>query len=127
MLRILVCDDQAMLRELLAGAIWAHSPEAEVVLAAEGKDAELKLASGRFDLVFMDVEMPLQDGFTTLANVREQKLAPEAAFIMCTGRFGDEDRARGLALKVDHYLTKPIDLMTVGQVVKRFAPMASTA
>ena len=123
--KILVCDDQEMLRELMAGAIWATHPDAEVVLVGNGREAERLLSEDRFDLVFLDVEMPIQDGLTTLSNIRERNLAPHTAFVLCTGHCRDLDIVRGKCSQADEYLTKPIDIVTVGKVVEQFAAVVA--
>lgn len=123
MFKILVCDDQPMMRELMMGAIWAFRPDCHVVDVGNGLEVEQKLALEKFDLVFLDVEMPVQDGFTTLAHVRDRDPAKGAAVVMCTGRLSESDRMRGSELGADYYLTKPIDLDSVGAVLDKFLPL----
>lgn len=124
MFKILVCDDQPMMRELMMGAIWAFRPECHVEAVSNGLEAEQKLASENFDLLFLDVEMPVQDGFTTLARVRDRDPAKGAAVVMCTGRLSESDRRKGSELGADYYLTKPIDLDSVGAVLDKFLPLS---
>ena len=114
--KILVCDDQPMLRNLLASAIKEFGARYEVVEAPNGAVAEELMRNNQFWAVFMDVEMPEQDGFTTLEKVRAENLAGDAPVIMCTGCDEEEHLLRGWQLKADYYLTKPFDL---GELVAR--------
>ena len=108
--KILVCDDQPMLRKLLASAIKDFGARFEVVESPNGAVAEELLRNNRFWAIFMDVEMPEQDGFTTLEKIRAENLAGDAPVIMCTGCDEEEHLLRGWQLKADYYLTKPFDL-----------------
>lgn len=107
---ILVCDDQPNLRFLLSESIKIRMPSAVVVTAANGREAEELIRNQSFAAIFMDVEMPEQDGFTTLKNVRENKLAVGTPFIMCTGCRSEADLVKGWQLEATYYLTKPFDL-----------------
>ena len=73
--KVLVCDDQDMLRALISSVIKEKAPHLEIVQAENGKLAEEAIRSEEFEFVFMDVQMPEQDGFTTLKNIRQEELA----------------------------------------------------
>ena len=70
--KVLVCDDQPMLRQLLTNAINDYSAKFEVVQAENGAEAEEILRNDSFSFIFLDVEMPEQDGFTTLQRARRE-------------------------------------------------------
>jgi len=116
--KILVCDDQPMLRNLLASAIKEFGARYEVVEAPNGAVAEELMRNNQFWAVFMDVEMPEQDGFTTLEKVRAENLAGDAPVIMCTGCDEEEHLLRGWQLKADYYLTKPFDLDEIDTLLR---------
>lgn len=115
--KVLVCDDQPMLRKLLSSAIRNFSAKYEVVEAPNGAVAEQLLRTQEFYAVFMDVEMPEQDGFTTLEKIRAEDLTKGAPVVMCTGCGEDKDLIRGWQLEVDYYLTKPFDLDEIDSVL----------
>jgi two-component system OmpR family response regulator len=119
--RILVCDDQPMLRNLLGNAIREFSAKYEVVEAPNGAIAEQLLRKDEFWAVFMDVEMPVQDGFTTLEKIRAENLVGDSPVIMCTGCDQEEHLLRGWQLNADYYLTKPFDLDEVDTLLKELA------
>lgn len=116
--RILICDDQPMLRNLLGNAIRDFSAKYEVVEAPNGAVAEQYLRAGEFWAVFLDVEMPIQDGFSTLEKIREENLVGDSPVIMCTGCDQEEHLLRGWQLEADYYLTKPFDLDEIDTLLK---------
>lgn len=110
-----------MLRNLLANAIRDFSAKYEVVEAPNGAVAEQLLRKNEFWAVFMDVEMPVQDGFTTLERIRAENLAGDSPVIMCTGCDQEEHLLRGWQLNADYYLTKPFDLDELDTLLKELA------
>lgn len=115
--KILVCDDQAMLRALLASAITDYVPGVEVLQAKHGKEAEELSRLHEFDVIFLDVEMPVQDGFTTLKNLRQEPHTSSTPIVLCTGCSDEQDLVRGWQLRADSYLTKPFDLDEISLVL----------
>lgn len=107
---ILVCDDQPVLRKLLMETIRTHEPQTVILEARDGKEAEELFQLFKFDVLFLDVEMPNQDGFTTLSHLREANKLTECKVVMCTGCNESEDLLRGIELDADYYVTKPFDL-----------------
>lgn len=103
-LSLLLVDDDAelcgMMREYLAQA--GHNLEC----AHDGR-AGLSLAlSGSFDLVILDVMLPVLDGFEVLKQLRRRMAVP---VIMLTARVQQQDRIEGLNSGADDYLPKPFD------------------
>jgi two-component system, cell cycle response regulator DivK len=103
--RILIVEDQedlrGVLRDLLNGSGYA------VVEAADGQDGVSKAKSERPDLILMDIQLPVIDGYEA---TRQIKLDPMLARtpIIAVSSFamkGDEEKAR--AAGCDHYVTKP--------------------
>lgn len=115
--RVLVCDDHSLLRSLLVNAIREVLPSADILEACNGKMAEELVRENSFDLIFMDVEMPLQNGLDTISIIREEKLAEGTPIVVCTGCKGETALVRGWQLKVDHYITKPFELEEIERVV----------
>lgn len=122
--RVLVCDDHTLLRSLLVSAIGEIWSTAEMMEADNGKRAEELVRENKFDVIFMDVEMPKQNGLDTIANIRREKLAESTPIVVCTGCKGETALVRGWQLKVDHYITKPFDLEEIGQVLDQIKPFS---
>jgi DNA-binding response OmpR family regulator len=100
--RALVVDDHADLRALLR--ILLERAGAEVVEAADGRAALRALYAERPDLVVLDVDMPVLDGWGTLERIREVSDVP---VLMLTGSGSELDKVRGLRAGADDYVTKP--------------------
>ena len=117
---IVICDDQPALRKVLLEAVLAYSEDIDIFEAESGVEVENILSNISFDAVFLDVDMPRQDGFTTLSNLKERGLVDDTVVVMCTGRSQQEDLIKGWQLGADHYVTKPFDfgeLMTILQAI----------
>ncbi|MFP5308914.1 MAG: response regulator [Actinomycetes bacterium] len=107
MARVLVCDDDPGIRELL---VITLSLEHEVLDAANGRLAlETLRADGGVEAVVLDVMMPEMDGFATLSEIRADPALADLVVLMLTARVGDADIDAGYAAGADAYLTKPFD------------------
>jgi two-component system, NtrC family, sensor kinase len=113
--RVLVIDDDATARELIADHLKAEG--FSVVTAAGGVEG-LKLAKElRPTAITLDVMMPDLDGWSVLAALRQDAELAEIPVIMVT--IVDEHR-RGIALGAAGYLTKPIDREMLHRLISRF-------
>ena len=104
--RLLVVDDEATILELLSGSLRLAG--FEVMTAASGAEAVRAAASGRPDLVLLDVMMPDGDGFEALRRIRAG--GAEVPVIFLTARDEEPDRVSGFAVGADDYVTKPFSL-----------------
>ena len=104
--RILVVDDEASQRELVAG--FLRKQGCEVVLAEDGKDALARFKAEPFDLVLTDQRMPGLSGLELLAALRS--LTPEAAVIVMTAYGTIETAVAAIKAGAADYLTKPLNL-----------------
>lgn len=101
-MRILIVDDDVELVSLLRFAL--NSAGYDVVTAFDGEQALLRLADSSPDLVILDVNLPILDGFAVLDQLRKRSQLP---VMMLTVRAAEEDEVRGLDLGADDYLRKP--------------------
>jgi two-component system, OmpR family, response regulator len=122
--RLLVVDDEATILELLSGSLRLAG--FEVMTAASGAEAVRAAASGRPDLVLLDVMMPDGDGFEALRRIRSG--GGEVPVIFLTARDEVPDRVEGFAVGADDYVTKPFSLDEllgrIRAVLKRTRPGA---
>src|SRR6201996_7387297 len=100
--RLLVVDDDADLRDLIAGFLRDHHIEVDTAPDAEGMDAAL--ARQRYDCVILDLMMPGEDGLSVLRRLRGRDRTP---VIMLSAMGEDVDRIVGLEVGADDYLSKP--------------------
>lgn len=107
-LKILVVEDNAVNQIVAVGMLQkaGHSP----VVAVNGAEALNRLAAEHFDLVLMDVQMPVKDGLTATREIREKERTTGAhiPILAMTAHAIEGDRERCLAAGMDAYLTKPV-------------------
>ena len=115
--RILIVDDSPTMRQLLSFAI-KRLAGVEVQEAADGVDGYKKLASGKFDLVLLDINMPVMDGLKLVSIIRGNSDYKNIPIVMVTTEGGTEDREKALSLGANAYLTKPVQAPHVLSVVK---------
>lgn len=99
---ILVVDDEEDVRALLS-AIFEPTGH-RVTLATDGGDGLRKFFSDPPDLVLLDIQMPIMDGWTLLERIREVSVVP---VIMLTALHQERNKVRGLRGGADDYVVKP--------------------
>ncbi|HXB62830.1 MAG TPA: response regulator [Acidobacteriaceae bacterium] len=107
-LHILLAEDNAVNQKLAIRLLENRGHQ--VVLAANGLEALSALEAGSYDLVLMDVQMPIMDGLeaTKLLREKERGSGHHQAVIAMTALVMKGDRERCMAAGMDGYLTKPI-------------------
>ena len=107
-LRILVAEDNA-LNQLLAKRTLEKAGHS-VTVASNGKEAVAALGRETFDLVLMDIQMPVMDGFQATARIREQEIVSgkHQQIVAMTAHALKGDRERCLEAGMDGYVSKPI-------------------
>lgn len=97
----------------------------QVVVVANGQQAIDLLAVEPFDLVLMDCQMPILDGFEACARLRkrEEALGTHLPVIALTANAMQEDKARCLAAGMDDYLAKPYTGDSMLAVLERWLPI----
>jgi two-component system, chemotaxis family, protein-glutamate methylesterase/glutaminase len=117
-IRVLVADDSALFRELLARVI-AVEPGFEVVaLAADGAEAAAKARATRPDVITMDLEMPDADGFSGIARIMADSPTP---ILVLTANPAQAVGFRAMSLGALDILEKPhaaTDLGEYGQLLR---------
>lgn len=123
---ILIVDDEIGVRELLTDALRIAG--LDTIEAKDGMSALAVMRKQKPDLLIIDVNMPIMDGFDLLERVREGKNSVPA--LMLTARADRGDVARGLRLGADDYVTKPFGLeellLRVRAILRRSRPAEET-
>jgi DNA-binding NtrC family response regulator len=105
MAKILVCDDQEMMRDSLASTLAREGHE--VVAATDGAVALEKITERRFDLLITDMKMPRMTGIELLAEAK--RLRPDLPVIMMTAFATVQTAVEALKLGAYDYIQKPFD------------------
>ncbi|MBF0342008.1 MAG: diguanylate cyclase [Magnetococcales bacterium] len=104
--RILVADDSRSARELIRAFLERNGYA--VTLAEDGKDAVRKFRENPYDLVLMDANMPVVDGYRACAEIRRSSEGSDVGIIMITALDDDESVEKAFAAGAEEYITKPI-------------------
>lgn len=113
---ILVVDDDPTARMLANDALTSNG--FKVVLAEDGLKA-LSAANERTpDLILLDVEMPLLDGFSTCEKLREQASTADTPIIMLTGRNDVNAVERSFEIKATDFFSKPVNWQVLVQRIR---------
>jgi two-component system cell cycle response regulator DivK len=118
--RILVVENQEDLREVLRTLLTGSGYT--VIEAADGQTGVAKALAERPDLILMDIQLPVLDGYEATrqikasANLSETPIIAVSSFAMK----GDEEKARGAGC--EHYVTKPYSPIQLLRIVRSFLP-----
>ncbi|GAB4147394.1 MAG: response regulator transcription factor [Bacteroidia bacterium] len=117
--RILLVEDEENLLKTIR--INLELEGYEVIPAIDGKSAVSVFRSGDFDLVILDVMIPLMSGFEVCEEIRKTDTSIPVLFL--TAKSSGEDKVAGLKLGADDYITKPFNLeeflLRVGNLLRR--------
>ncbi|TYP70162.1 PAS domain-containing hybrid sensor histidine kinase/response regulator [Paenibacillus methanolicus] len=120
-LRLLVVDDVPVNRMLLATLLRKHGWEPDT--AENGAEAVRMAAAARYDIVFMDLQMPVMNGFEATEAINrmfDEKHRPVIVAVTAYAR--REDRERCLAAGMQDFIGKPVFAQEVERVVKQWTP-----
>lgn len=116
-MNVLIAEDNkinmALIRELFIkfGAITDQ--------AANGKEAVEKLNSNLYDVILMDVHMPVMNGLEATKFIRKE-ISPTIPIIALTASAMQEDRKEALAAGMNDFITKPIDVKLLKNVLRKY-------
>ena len=116
--RILLVDDNDFNRQI--GRELVEITGATVDTAEDGAQAVAAVTEGRYDLVLMDLQMPVMDGYTAARILREH--SPGLPILALTAHALSEERARVLAAGMNDMLTKPILPAALYAMLARWLP-----
>ncbi len=104
---LLIVEDNEMNRDLLSRRLTRKG--FDVILAVDGIDAMDKMREHACDRVLMDMNLPIQDGWTTCQLMKDEPQWSNTPIIALTAHALTNDRERALIVGCDEYETKPID------------------
>jgi CheY-like chemotaxis protein len=112
---LLVADDNRLSRELVRDVF--ESADCRVVEAGNGQEVMDRLEAAGPDLVLLDLEMPVKDGFAALVEIRNHPRFSDIPVMAVTAKAMLLDRDRILTAGFDAYITKPIDVVKLRERV----------
>ncbi len=117
--RVLVAEDNIVNQKVAQRTLELLSCPCTVV--DDGKKAVEAALSGQYDIVLMDCQMPIMDGFEATSEIRAREgRGRRIPVIAMTASSGDGERERCLAAKMDDYLTKPVNVEQLRAMLTRW-------
>lgn len=118
-LKILLGEDNPINRKLF-DRIFAKLGY-EITLVDDGSDAVKCLKDQAYDLVFLDCEMPIMDGFSATREIRKLKNGMNVPVIAVTAKVMAGDREKCLKAGMNDYITKPVKLDDIKRMIIKWA------
>jgi two-component system, OmpR family, alkaline phosphatase synthesis response regulator PhoP len=108
--KILIVDDEALIRLLIEQTLEDLEDRGVELLTAENGEKALQVARAEQpDLVFLDVMMPMLDGFAVCRAIKQDQKLRRTFVVLLTAKGQEVDQQLGLQAGADVYMTKPFD------------------
>ncbi len=124
--RVLLVEDNEINRRVALGLIRSRGHQAAV--AENGLEAVNLIAEQEFDVVLMDMQMPVMDGYEATIEIRKREHVSggHIPIVAMTAEALKGDRERCLAVGMDDYVSKPIASKDLYRAIERFPPLCLT-
>lgn len=120
-LRVLTVDDNEANLKLINTLLRERVQELDS--ARDGAEAWQKTTQHVYDIIFMDINMPVMDGITACQRIRQSSLNEHTPIIAVTAHAMDGERARLLSLGFNEFLTKPLDEQMLHFTLQEFCQL----
>jgi two-component system, OmpR family, phosphate regulon response regulator PhoB len=117
MSKVLVCDDEQVLRALVRATLDGEGHE--VVEARDGDEALEQAREHSPDLIVLDMMMPGRSGIDVLAELRRDAMLCRTPVVMLSARTQLSDRETAVQSGADRYLPKPFSPLELAQIVEQ--------
>jgi len=114
---VLICDDSSFAQKQMARAL-PRDWDVTLSFAANGAEGLDALRAGKGDILFLDLNMPVMDGYEVLETIRREDL--NTMVIVISGDVQPEARARVLKLGAMDFIKKPVDEATISALLDHF-------
>jgi two-component system cell cycle response regulator DivK len=118
-LRVLLVEDNEFNRDMLSRRLLRANYE--VITAGDGLSALQLIREQHPDVVLLDMNLPIMDGWTTCKEVRQDASIATTRIIALTAHAMGEDRVKAMAAGCDDYATKPVDFPELLQKINQLA------
>ena len=123
MYRILIADDEGIMLESLKSIISSnYGNECEIHTAKTGRVVVEEAEKYPPDICFMDIQMPVMDGYDAAARIRRMKDEKKASIpiIAMTANAFAEDRQKAISMGMNDHVAKPIDMNVLLPVIAKY-------
>lgn len=111
--KILLVEDDASISEMVKNYLTKEG--FMVTTAFDGEEAVCRFLNDSFDLIILDIMMPKLDGMEVMKIIREKSLVP---ILIMSAKDSDVDKAIGLGLGADDYISKPFSMIEISARIK---------
>jgi two-component system, cell cycle response regulator DivK len=118
--RILLVEDDEDNRDLVSFVMRRSQMEIELLIAENGKEAVEITSREKPDLILMDMQMPVMDGYQATQAIKAEPTTAHIPIIAFTAQAKPEDKARTLKVGCVEHCSKPIDPEELLNVVKKY-------
>ena len=125
-LRVMLAEDHDINRRVVA--LMLEGMDVEMTIAVNGQDAVTSFRPDGYDLILMDMQMPVMGGLEAIAAIRRAERgadAPATPIVMLTANALPEHRVAGLSAGADAFLTKPIVAIDLIETIRRLTSARS--
>ena len=117
--RVLVAEDYEINQEVIRDILELF--ECEVEIAENGQIAAEMFEQGQYDLIFMDIQMPVLDGYQATQAIRaKEKEGEHITIIALTANAMSGDREKCMEAGMDDYVPKPIETTTIEAMLSKY-------
>lgn len=116
MISILICDDSLMARKQIARCL-PQDLEADVYFAKHGEEALKLLREDKGDLLLLDLNMPVMDGYQTLEEINKRRL--QTKVVVISGDIQEQAHQRVMQLGVVDFIEKPVTTEMLTHVLQK--------
>ena len=120
--RVLLVEDNRINQQVAMAMLEALG--AEVDIAGNGVEALSRVELKQYDLLLMDLQMPVMDGYEATRQIRRQSHGRQVPIVAMTANVREEDRRRCLAAGMDDHLAKPVELERLFAVLNHYLPLS---
>jgi two-component system, cell cycle response regulator DivK len=116
--KILIVEDHEINRILLRDILQYHGYE--IIEATNGEEAIKEARANLPDLIFMDIQMPIMNGYDAIKVLKDDDKTRHIIIVALTSFAMTGDQDKSLAAGADHYITKPIDTVQLPTMVAQW-------
>ncbi len=120
-LKVLTVDDNEANLKLINTLLRERVQQLES--ARDGAEAWQKTTQHVYDIIFMDINMPIMDGITACQRIRQSSLNEHTPIVAVTAHAMDGERARLISLGFSEFLTKPLDEKMLHYTLQEFCQL----
>ncbi|MDP2379889.1 MAG: response regulator, partial [Pseudohongiella sp.] len=116
-LPVVICDDSALARKQMARALPVHW-DIQLSFATNGQEAIAAIQQGKADLLFLDLNMPVMNGYEVLEMIRKHDLP--TLVLVVSGDIQEEARQRVMSKGALDFIRKPVTSEQIQQILTRY-------